>query len=222
MVVALGPGKFYGSSLPRPRIYTDVKLNDERIDPPVPVLDPLMSWAEEARWSMGGLNSTRLRLQGRIEGSVIKLRAERERSIVKRNMQSEINQISNKPSKRSSPLPLPSLSPSPPPAPLAIKRRRRILVGEDEESEGGERESVKRGPARNLWDDFDRVAEESGLKREIDRSEGVATRSRSQISKNVEVKSESNSKGSKLKLTGKAKTRGDNGTSVSPGLAESI
>ncbi|KAK4420905.1 hypothetical protein Salat_2041000 [Sesamum alatum] len=31
MVVAIGPCKFYGSSLPRPRIYTDL-----RIDPPLP------------------------------------------------------------------------------------------------------------------------------------------------------------------------------------------
>ncbi|KAL0443974.1 UNVERIFIED_CONTAM: hypothetical protein Slati_2120100 [Sesamum latifolium] len=67
MVVALGPGKFYGSSLPRPRFYTDVKLNDERVDPPLPVMDPLMAWAQEAHWSMGGLSFKRHRLQGRIE-----------------------------------------------------------------------------------------------------------------------------------------------------------
>ncbi|CAI9783679.1 unnamed protein product [Fraxinus pennsylvanica] len=69
MVVALGPGKFYGSSLPRPRFYTDVKLNDERVDPPPSVMDPLMSWADEAHWSMGGLSFKRYRLQGRIEGN---------------------------------------------------------------------------------------------------------------------------------------------------------
>ncbi|KAG6429625.1 hypothetical protein SASPL_107677 [Salvia splendens] len=59
MVVQLGPGKFYGSSLPRPRFYTDVKLNSERVDPPPSVTDPLMSWAQEAHWSMGGLNVKR-------------------------------------------------------------------------------------------------------------------------------------------------------------------
>ncbi|XP_057791248.1 uncharacterized protein LOC131008381 [Salvia miltiorrhiza] len=31
MVVALGPGKFYSSSLQRPRFYTNVKFNNERI-----------------------------------------------------------------------------------------------------------------------------------------------------------------------------------------------
>ncbi|KAM3287226.1 transcriptional regulator ATRX [Capsicum chacoense] len=77
MVVALGPGKFYGSSLPRPRFYEN--LNGERVDPPVSVLDPLMSWAEEAHWSMGGLSFKRLRLQGRIEGNIKKLRSEKEK-----------------------------------------------------------------------------------------------------------------------------------------------
>ncbi|KAG0484285.1 hypothetical protein HPP92_008364 [Vanilla planifolia] len=76
MVVALGPGKFYGSSLPRPRFFTDVKFNKERVDPPVDVLDPLLSWAHGAHWSMGGLSFERLRLQGRIEGSIKKLRAQ--------------------------------------------------------------------------------------------------------------------------------------------------
>ncbi|KAJ9545977.1 hypothetical protein OSB04_025684 [Centaurea solstitialis] len=51
MVVALGSGKFYGSSLPRPRIYTDLKYNSERVDPPVSVLDPLGSvWFAE--WNL--------------------------------------------------------------------------------------------------------------------------------------------------------------------------
>ncbi|KAJ9546058.1 LOW QUALITY PROTEIN: hypothetical protein OSB04_025765 [Centaurea solstitialis] len=70
---ALGSGKFYGSSLPRPRIYTDLKYNSERVDPPVSVLDPLMSWAEESHWSMGGLSFNCHRLQGRIKVSVEKL-----------------------------------------------------------------------------------------------------------------------------------------------------
>lgn len=80
MVVALGPGKFYGSSLPRPRFYTDVKFGPHRVDPPASVMDPLLSWADEAHWSMGGLSFKRLRLQGRIEGNIKKLRAQHRRS----------------------------------------------------------------------------------------------------------------------------------------------
>ncbi|KAK9104811.1 hypothetical protein Scep_021655 [Stephania cephalantha] len=83
MVVAVAPGKFYGSSLPRPRFYdnsaSDLHLNDERIDPPLPVTDPLLSWANEAHWSMGGLSFNRHRLQGKIEGSIKLLRAAEER-----------------------------------------------------------------------------------------------------------------------------------------------
>ncbi|GMP94749.1 hypothetical protein CsSME_00044080 [Camellia sinensis var. sinensis] len=74
MVVTQGPGKFYGSSLPRPRIYTDIKFNDDWVDPLSLVTDPLMAWADEAHWSMDGLSfkRLRLRLQGRIEGNVTK------------------------------------------------------------------------------------------------------------------------------------------------------
>lgn len=146
---------------------------------------------------MGGLNIKRLRLQGRIEGSIKKLRAEHDRSIKERNKQAETNRIQAKsfkgssPSSSPSPSPSPSTSPLPPPAPVAVKRRR-LLLDEDDESEEEKRESVKRGPARKLWGDFDRVAEECGLKRESGESEGVATRSRSQRSVNVEVNRESN------------------------------
>nr|XP_027061091.1 uncharacterized protein LOC113687751 [Coffea arabica] len=146
MVVALGPGKFYGSSLPRPRFYTDVKLNDERVDPPVPVMDPLMSWAQEAHWSMGGLSFTRHRLQGRIEGNVKKLRAEREKLFKKAQKEKG------------------SGSPVTPPAPVAVKRRRRMLVDEEEEEEEEvvveEKRRELRKTARKLGDDFDRVANE--------------------------------------------------------------
>eukprot|EP01018_Ginkgo_biloba_P024253 Gb_35558 [translate_table: standard] len=78
MVVPLGPGKFYGSGLPRPWIYNDVKFNSERVDPPPSVSAPLLSWASGAHWSMGGLCSTRKRMQGKIEGSLKKLRAQEE------------------------------------------------------------------------------------------------------------------------------------------------
>lgn len=79
-MVALGPGKFYGSSLPRPRFYDDVKFGPSRVDPPTSVMDPLLSWASEAHWSMGGLSFKRLRLQGRIEGNIKRLRAHQKRS----------------------------------------------------------------------------------------------------------------------------------------------
>lgn len=165
MVVALGPGKFYGKSLPRPRIYTDVKFNEERVDPPVPVFDPLMSWAEDAHWSMGGLSFKRHRLQGRIEGNISKLRAEHEKQIKK------LKKIS--PSKSSSPG---FYSPSPPPAPIAVKRKRRLIDEEEEEHDEGRR-GCKMGPARKLGDDFDRVAYESGLI-DSDEEETVAARTR--------------------------------------------
>ncbi|KAI3468426.1 hypothetical protein Pfo_025089 [Paulownia fortunei] len=167
MVVALGPGKFYGSSLPRPRIYTDVKLNDERIDPPLPVMDPLMMWAQEAHWSMGGLSFTRLRLQGRIEGNVNKLRVQREKLFKKSQKQQKPVKGSTATGPDKDKNSRVGQTPSPPPAPMVIKRRRVVgLVEEDgeeaEEDEEGQR-GMKRGAARKLGDDFERVARESGI-----------------------------------------------------------
>ncbi|KAK1412382.1 hypothetical protein QVD17_33590 [Tagetes erecta] len=182
MVVALGPGKFYGSSLPRPRIYTDIKFNSERVDPPVPVLDPLMSWAEEAHWSMGGLSFQRHRLQGRIEGDVEKLRNQIEKSVnkksslspklVNKKFVSKSVEVSRenmaKKKKKSADLkksqsPSPSSSPSPPPAPLANKRKRRYMgLVDDEEDEDVEKEQLspaaRKWPVRKLADEFDLVA----------------------------------------------------------------
>lgn len=77
MVASLGPSRFYGSGLPRPRFYNS-NNGEDRVNPPVSILDPLLSWAEEAHWSMGGLSSKRHRLQGRIEGSIQKLRMQEE------------------------------------------------------------------------------------------------------------------------------------------------
>jgi len=57
MVVALGPGRFYGSSLPRPRFFPG-----DRVDPPPSVTEPLLAWAQEAHWSMGGLGVKHLRV----------------------------------------------------------------------------------------------------------------------------------------------------------------
>ncbi|KAI3818924.1 hypothetical protein L1987_12745 [Smallanthus sonchifolius] len=176
MVVALGPGKFYGSSLPRPRIYTDVKFNSERVDPPVPVLDPLMSWAEEAHWSMGGLSFQRHRLQGRIEGNVEKLRNQIEKSekmkeslspkLKKKKIISKSVEHSGKKKKAS------DLSPSPPPAPFANKRKRRYLGLVDEDDDSGSPETAARKwPVRKLSDEFELVA--NSKKSPAGRSGGV-------------------------------------------------
>lgn len=156
MVVALGPGKFYGSSLPRPRFYTDVKLNDERVDPPPSVMDPLMSWADEAHWSMGGLSFKRYRLQGRIEGNVNKLRAQREKMFNK----SHNSAVSHSEKSKNGRTP----SPSPPPAPMANKRRRVVGLVDEEEEGLGSGSEIKRGAVRKLGDDFERVARESGMR----------------------------------------------------------
>ncbi|KAF4382724.1 hypothetical protein CsatB_020612 [Cannabis sativa] len=168
MVVSLGPGKFYGTSLPRPRIYTDVKLNDHRVDPPLSVMDPFLSWANEAHWSMGGLSYKRLRLQGRIEGNVSKLRAEREK-IAKKNEKF----ASKSPTTGSDPGVLKRKKvvdtsgdddESPPPAPIATKRRRFMdLIDEDmnrEDEEIGSSKVRRRRLVKKLTDDFDKVAEE--------------------------------------------------------------
>lgn len=199
-MVPLGPGKFYGTSLPRPRIYTDVKFNDERVDPPVSVMDPLLSWANEAHWSMGGLSFKRLRLQGRIEGSITKLRAERERIAKKMKK----NKLAEKPSSTGSD---PSRSKrkkvaaaeadddsddddddeveveveddSPPPAPIATKHRRFMdLIDKEErkgevEGEAGTHRVRRRRLVKKLGDDFDKVAPENQRAKETSPSKGL-------------------------------------------------
>ncbi|KAL2474638.1 hypothetical protein Adt_35374 [Abeliophyllum distichum] len=213
MVVALGPGKFYGSSLPRPRIYTDVKLSDERVDPPTSVMDPFISWAQEAHWSMGGLSFKRHRLQGRIEGNVNKLRAQREKSFkISQKQNPAVPSHSEKSRNGNTP------SPSPPPAPLANKRRRAVgLVDEDEDEDDGAEEEgygsgreIKRGAVRKLGDDFERVARESGMggkkaspaKKASVCAEGLASRTRSKQKEVVnDVKAK---KGKKLVKGGKS------------------
>ncbi|XP_039135220.1 uncharacterized protein LOC120272460 [Dioscorea cayenensis subsp. rotundata] len=135
MVVALGPGKFYGSSLPRPRFYSDVKLSPERIDPPPPVMEPFLEWAREAHWSMGGLSSQRHRLQGRIEGSIKKLKAQAEyKSLIpKHKMKTTI---------------------IPDPDPI-----------ESDSSEDGSASPLirERKRARRLWAEFEQAAEDEGI-----------------------------------------------------------
>ncbi|EFH45769.1 hypothetical protein ARALYDRAFT_491941, partial [Arabidopsis lyrata subsp. lyrata] len=149
--VSIRPVTFYGNGLPRPRFFDNPKFNAYRVDPPVSVLDPLLSWARDAHWSMGGLNFTRLRLQGRIEGNVNKLRAQLEKS-------SPVKLESGMKKKRSG-------SESPPAAPIVLKRRRYLDLNDsdDDEEVGSEDEGVVR-IRRKLSDDFDRVAGESMTK----------------------------------------------------------
>lgn len=202
MVVTLGPGKFYGSSLPRPRFYTDVKFSDERVDPPSSVMDPLMLWAEEAHWSMGGLNVKRHRLQGRIEGNVEKLRKQRETFFdespkPQKSSKGSAASRSDKDINRGGV----SKTPSPPPAPMAIKRRRVVgLLDEDEEEV-----VTKRGPVRKLGDDFERVARESGMavKKVGESGEAMAARTRSKSDQaNVGVEEGKTKKGKKRLVQG--------------------
>ena len=74
MVLPLVLGNFFGGSIPRPWVYDNVKFNSERVDPPSPPSAPLLSWENEAHWSMGGLSSKRKQMQGKIDGSIKKLR----------------------------------------------------------------------------------------------------------------------------------------------------
>ncbi|MED6154976.1 hypothetical protein PIB30_001117 [Stylosanthes scabra] len=176
MVVSLGPGKFYGKSLPRPRFYPDVKFNDYRVDPPLSVTDPLMSWAKEAHWSMGGLSFKRLHLQGKIEGNVDRLRAQLD-SLSHSNPQAQSPPPHFQPTlSRGSKRPATD-SPRPPPAPIAPKRRRFTATIEENEEDEEENEEEVRVKAKSkakdsrrsvggrlvkkLGDDFDRVASEN-------------------------------------------------------------
>ncbi|OIT40261.1 PREDICTED: uncharacterized protein LOC109237009 [Nicotiana attenuata] len=194
MVEALGPAKFYGSNLPRPRFY---KPNEERVDPPVSVIDPLMSWAEEAHWSMGGVNFMRHRLQGRIEGNIEKLRSELEKVEKKTGKET--------PAKCLTPFPG---SPLPPPAPYVLKRKR-FLIDESE---------LKERVGRKLGDEFDRVAEKSELK-SGGAVEAVARRTRSRRSEDAaEVVNQVKSKAEKLKEGLKDDEKVGSSTRISPRL----
>jgi len=101
MVLPVGPARFYGSGLPRPFIYSDVKFNSERVDPPLGVTTPFMTWANDAHWSMGGICLKRKRMQGRIEGNVKKLRAEEEKETkIKNRAEKEKNDEEKKKNKK--------------------------------------------------------------------------------------------------------------------------
>ncbi|CAN1123731.1 hypothetical protein LINPERPRIM_LOCUS3386 [Linum perenne] len=155
MVVALGPGKFYGSSLPRPRFYNNVNSNSEHVDPPVSVMDPLLSWAREAHWSMGGLNTERVRFQGRIEGNVDKLRKFREKQTklqARNTPEKQKDQVRKGDKKRAD-------SVSPPPAPRVTKKRKFVdLFDEDGEAEEEEQKVVG---------EFEKVAKEAVAKKKV-------------------------------------------------------
>lgn len=224
MVAALGPGKFYGTSLPRPRIYTDVKLNGERVDPPLPVLDPLISWANEAHWSMGGLSFTRHRLQGKIEGNVDKLRRQREKVVKEMKKTSDSTETSGGKSISS--------SVSPPPAPRVIKRRRFLALCDEEDDDveeavimekevakekedggDGSRAGIRvtRSLVRKLGDDFDRVAAESNVK-EKDNQNGSRFEKRGDGTGGAEKPTEEVKKGSR-ESKGRKRVKGkSNGT----------
>ncbi|XP_020587898.1 uncharacterized protein LOC110029794 [Phalaenopsis equestris] len=175
MVVALGPGKFYGSSLPRPRFFSDVKLNDVRVDPPVPVMDPLLSWANEAHWSMGGLSFQRNRLQGRIEGSIKKLRVQQDRTRRKK-AGDKIRSFGVKPSslksldseQTKSSEEVAPVTPSPPPK----KKRARKLMDEFEKVAVEEKSKSVRS------EEMDSVSPEKMENREVEISVSSRTRSR--------------------------------------------
>lgn len=158
--MALGPGRFYGSSLPRPRYYPDPKLNSSRVDPPESVMDPFLSWANEAHWSMGGLSFRRLRLQGRIEGSISKLR---------KSMSPKRRKASTRFTKQR----LACLDEEDDEEPETDEEvydsdlEEEEVDEEDEEEESEEEMEVnnkKRKRARRLGEEFDRIAEEAKKK----------------------------------------------------------
>ncbi|CAI0549722.1 unnamed protein product [Linum tenue] len=180
MVVALRPANFYGSSLPRPRFFDHSSHPAERVDPPVSVMDPFLSWAHEAHWSMGGLNTQRFRLQGRIEGNIDRLRKFREKQVKsqtgntpKKQNDAGLEAAGKKNQKRAG-------STSPPPAPRVTKKRKFMDLFEDES---------KKFPARKLVGEFERVAKETeamkknGKTQESVESVGVRTKSKKRLRK---------------------------------------
>lgn len=176
MVVALGPGRFYGSSLPRPRYYPDPKLNPIRVDPPESVVDPLLSWANEAHWTMGGLSFRRLRLQGRIEGSISKIRKsmspnpkrlktsirftkQRLASLEEEDAESDTEEKVDDS----------DLEEGEESEEVEEEQESEKEVEEDEESEEEMEAITKKRRVRRLGDEFDRIAEEAKKKEKVDK-----------------------------------------------------
>ncbi|CAN1123733.1 hypothetical protein LINPERPRIM_LOCUS3386 [Linum perenne] len=191
MVVALGPGKFYGSSLPRPRFYNNVNSNSEHVDPPVSVMDPLLSWAREAHWSMGGLNTERVRFQGRIEGNVDKLRKFREKQTklqARNTPEKQKDQVRKGDKKRAD-------SVSPPPAPRVTKKRKFVdLFDEDGEAEEEEQKGRKKMPVRKLVGEFEKVAKEDSVMKIVDELSKEGSEGKKKPKKRLRKAAEDNSK----------------------------
>ena len=170
MVVALGPGRFYGSGLPRPRVFPG-----DRVDPPVPVTDALLCWAREAHWSMGGLGAKRLRMQGRIEGNLVKLRRTARRDA---RVSAKARAAGEKPASLDA---LGSDDDESDKEEVEAQERalRLEVVDEEEDSDSSDSDeeevalvtiaaAAKRKRARKLVDEFDRIApqqEEGGKKK---------------------------------------------------------
>ncbi|KAG2263017.1 hypothetical protein Bca4012_015313 [Brassica carinata] len=174
---SIRPVAFYGNALPRPRFFDNPRFNFHRVDPPLPVLDPLLTWARDAHCSMGGLNFTRLRLQGRIEGNVEKLRAQ---------LKSSSPGDSEK--KRSGCDSLPPAA-----APVAVKRKRYLDLNDEDEG-------VAR-IIRNLSDDFDRVAGESKIIKKSIESAGKRLKVKKNKKKNTLEVEETSSTRTSPRLT---------------------
>ncbi|VAH99035.1 unnamed protein product [Triticum turgidum subsp. durum] len=169
MVVALGPGRFFGGGLPRPRVFPG-----DRVDPPAPVTDALLCWARDAHWSMGGLAAKRLRLQGRIEGNLVKLRrtARRDARVSAKSSKAKVRAVGHGPAPATLDDALGSDDDdSEDEAEVAAQEKamRREVVEDDEDSESGESEgegvplvtiaaAAKRKRVRKLSDEFDRIA----------------------------------------------------------------
>ncbi|VAI69082.1 unnamed protein product [Triticum turgidum subsp. durum] len=191
MVVALGPGRFYGGGLPRPRVFPG-----DRVDPPAPVTDALLCWAREAHWSMGGLGAKRLRLQGRIEGNLVKLcrTARRDARVSAKSAKaakSKVRAAGHGPAPATLDDALGSDDDdSEDEAEVAAQEKamRREVVDDDEDSESGESEgegvplvtiaaAAKRKRVRKLSDEFDRIAAaqlEGGAKKKPLRKKAAA------------------------------------------------
>lgn len=164
MVVALGPGRFYGSSLPRPRFYPDPKLNSTRVDPPESVMDPFLSWANEAHWSMGGLSFRRLRLQGRIEGSISKLRksmSPKRRKTSTRFTKQRLAALDEEDEESESDEEVYDSDLEEKEVEEADEQDEEEESGEESEEEVVVVSSKKRKRVRRLGDEFDRIAEEA-------------------------------------------------------------
>jgi hypothetical protein len=172
MVVALGPGQFYGSSLPRPRFFPG-----DRVDPPASVTEPLLAWAQEAHWSMGGLGVKRLRLQGRIEGSIDKLRR-----CVRRDARAKARAAGHKPASLAALGSDDDASDGDSDEEAAAAQERilkREVVDDDEDSDGSDQSEDEDGDdqplasiataakkrARKLSDEFDRIAVQQQLEK---------------------------------------------------------